>query len=257
MSTLKLVSWNVNGIRAIHRKGNFKEVMDINPDILCVQETKAQEEQAPADIREMPGYQSYFVSAEKRGYSGVALFSRREPISISRGFGIEAFDSEGRTLAVDFGDFILYNVYFPNGKASEARLEYKMAFYDAFLEHMDKLHADGRHVVICGDVNTAHREIDLSRPKENSKVSGFLPSERAWIDKLIEHGFVDTFRMFNEQPGQYSWWHYISKARERNVGWRIDYFFVSEGFKERVVAANIHSDIMGSDHCPVSIDITL
>jgi exodeoxyribonuclease-3 len=255
LTTLNIVSWNVNGIRAAYKKGILDWFAQASPDILCIQETKANEDQLPADLRRVDGYRAYFASAEKKGYSGVAMYSRTEPISVQRGFGVGRFDSEGRTIQADFGDFVLLGVYFPNGQRSDERLEYKMDFYDAFFDHIQGLRSQGRNIVICGDVNTAHKPIDLARPKENQKISGFLPIERAWVDKLLEHGYVDTFRMFNQEPGQYSWWNQRANSRARNVGWRIDYFFVNEEFRENVKSAGIHQDVMGSDHCPVSIEI--
>ena len=204
MATIKIVSWNVNGIRAAHRKGFLDWFEEERPDILCIQETRANEDQFPADLREMEGYQAYYSSAEKKGYSGVALYTAIEQVGVEPGFGIERFDSEGRTLQADMGDFVLFNVYFPNGRSSDERLGYKLEFYDAFLDHIEMLRSQGRNIIVCGDVNTAHKPIDLARPKENEKISGFLPIEREWIDKLVERGYVDTFRMFNEEPGQYS-----------------------------------------------------
>ena len=256
MSTVRALSWNVNGIRAVHKKGFLDWFHEVRPDILCLQETKAAEEQLPPELREMEEHHSYFSSAARKGYSGVALYTKAEPVSVAPGFGVEAFDSEGRTLMADYGHFVLLNVYFPNGKASPERLQYKMDFYDAFLKFLDTLQAEGRNVVVCGDVNTAHKEIDIARPKENSKISGFLPKERAWMDELVAHGYVDTFRMFNDEPGQYTWWDQVTRARDRNVGWRIDYFFVSEGFAGQVKAGYILPDVMGSDHCPIGIEIT-
>lgn len=257
MTTLKIISWNVNGIRAAHRKGFLDWFEQERPNILCIQETKASEEQFPADLRSVDGYHTYYASAEKKGYSGVALYTTVEPADVEPGFGIERFDSEGRTLQADMGDFVLFDVYFPNGKSSDERLAYKMEFYDAFLDHIEALRAQGRNIVVCGDVNTAHMPIDLARPKENAKISGFLPTERAWIDKLLERGYVDTFRMFNQEPGQYSWWNQRANSRARNVGWRIDYFFVNEEFRGNVKSAAIHQDVMGSDHCPISIEVEI
>ena len=257
MSTVRALSWNVNGIRAVHKKGFLDWFHEVRPDILCLQETKAAEEQLPPELREVEQYRAHFSSAVRKGHSGVALYTKTEPASVAPGFGIEAFDSEGRTLIADYGHFVLLNVYFPNGKASPERLRYKMDFYDAFLKFLDTLKAEGKNVVICGDVNAAHKEIDIARPKENSKVSGFLPEERAWMDELIAHGYADTFRMFSNEPGQYTWWDQMTRARDRNAGWRIDYFFVSEGFADQVKAGHILPDVMGSDHCPIGIEITL
>jgi exodeoxyribonuclease-3 len=252
---VRFLSWNVNGLRAVYKKGFLAWLMQERPDILCVQETKSREEQLSGDLLQVPGYASYFASAEKKGYSGVGLYSRQEPASVQQGFGIDRFDKEGRTIVVDYGTFMLFNVYFPNGKLSPQRLEYKMAFYDAFLDHVVRLRNKKKKLIICGDVNTAHREIDLARPKENQKVSGFLPRERAWIDRFIASGFVDTFRVFTGDGGHYSWWDYKTRARERNVGWRIDYFFISDNLADQLVSASILSDVMGSDHCPVGIRI--
>ncbi len=250
---MKLISWNVNGIRAVEKKGFSDWVKRESPDILCLQETKATEEQIPKDIQNLPYKQFYLSASSRKGYSGVGLLTKIEPQSVKFGMGEEEFDREGRVISADYGDFVLFNVYFPNGKASEERLDFKLRFYRKFLEVVKDLKDRGRGVIICGDVNTAHKEIDLARPKENEKVSGFLPVEREWIDKLIEEGFIDTFRMFVKEGGHYSWWDYKSRARERNVGWRIDYFFVSENLKDRVKDAFILSDVYGSDHCPVGI----
>ncbi|MBN2227028.1 MAG: exodeoxyribonuclease III [candidate division Zixibacteria bacterium] len=257
MKTLTLLSWNVNGIRAIARKDAFGWFHEQKPDILCIQETKAQEDQIPRDFREIDGYHTYFSAAERKGYSGVGLYTKEEPRDVKHGFGINEFDSEGRTIIAEYEKFILCNIYFPNGKASKERLAYKMAFYDAFLNHIEKRRKKDTEIIICGDVNTAHKEIDLAHPKENEKVSGFLPEERAWIDKLVQQGYLDTLRMFNQEPGQYSWWDLKSRARERNVGWRIDYFLVSAGLEQNVKNAFIMPEIMGSDHCPVGIELAL
>ena len=199
----------------------------------------------------------HFSSAERKGYSGVATYSKLEPIDVKYGLGIERFDSEGRVLITDFGQFVLFNIYYPNGKASKERLQYKMDFYDAFLDYAETLKSQGKNIVVCGDVNTAHREIDLARPKENEKVSGFLPEERAWMDTFFDHGYVDTLRMYCNQLEQYTWWDLKTRARERNVGWRIDYFFVNEAFKNRVKAAYILPEVVGSDHCPIGIELEI
>jgi len=254
---MRLLSWNVNGLRAVYKKGFLGWLMQERPDMLCVQETKSREEQLPGDLMQVPGYASYFASAEKKGYSGVGLYSRREPASVQRGFGITRFDEEGRTIVADYGEFMLFNVYFPNGKLSPQRLEYKMTFYDAFLDHVVELRNKKKKLIICGDVNTAHRDIDLARPKENQKVSGFLPEERAWIDRFIASGFIDTFRAFTDDGGHYSWWDYKTRARERNIGWRIDYFFISDNLADQLVSAFMLPDVTDSDHCPVGIDITV
>ena len=257
MGRLRLVSWNVNGIRASYKKGFIDWLMADRPDILCLQETKAQPEQLPEDLRDVQGYHAYFASAERKGYSGVALYSRTEPLKVIPGFGDGVFDNEGRVIVADYPDFTIFGVYFPNGNASPERLAYKMAFYDAFLDHITACVRTGKNVVVCGDVNTAHTAIDLARPKQNEKVSGFLPEERAWIDRLIEAGFVDTFRQFTTEGGHYSWWDMKSGARARNVGWRLDYFFVNAAFADRVKKSYMLTDVMGSDHCPVCIEVAV
>lgn len=256
MNTIRLLSWNVNGIRAIHKKGFVDWLLKENPDILCLQETKASPEQLPKELLNIDSYNSFFSHSKiKKGYSGVAVYSKLKPVDVKHGFGIPMFDDEGRTLILDYEDFLLFNIYFPNGKMSDERLQYKMDFYEAFLEYADTLVKQRRKLIICGDVNTAHKEIDLARPKENEKTSGFLPIERQWIDKFLSHGFIDTFRMFNDQPQNYTWWDMQTRARERNVGWRIDYFFISENFKSSLINAFIMPDLMGSDHCPIGIEI--
>lgn len=257
MKTLKMISWNVNGIRAVHRKGAFDWFLKEQPDIFCVQETKAHPEQLVKDLIEVDGYSVHFSSAERKGYSGVAVYSKENPMDVKHGFGIEQFDSEGRILIAEYEKFVLFNIYYPNGKASKERLQYKMDFYAAFLEYANRLKNGGRKIIVCGDVNTAHKEIDLARPKENEKSSGFLPEEREWIDTFLSHGYVDTFRLFNIEPDQYTWWDMKTRARDRNVGWRIDYFYVSEDLRENVKAAYILPDVMGSDHCPIGIDVEI
>lgn len=255
---LRLLSWNVNGIRAAYKKGFVDWFIKEGPDVLCLQETKARPEQLTDDLLNVIGYKSYFSSSiVKKGYSGVAIYTKLEPVKVEHGFGIPKFDDEGRIIIADYKSFVLINIYYPNGKMSPERLKYKMDFYDAFLEYADNLVKKGKNLVICGDVNTAHKEIDLARPKENEKVSGFLPIEREWMDKFLSHGYVDTFRMFNDEPEQYTWWDMQSRARERNVGWRIDYFFVSDNFKKNVKNAFIMPEVMGSDHCPVGIEIEI
>lgn len=254
---IKIYSWNVNGIRAIHKKGFLEWLDEDRPEILCIQETKANLDQLPKKLVDFDGYKSYFNSAERKGYSGVGIYSSIKPTKIENGFGIKKFDTEGRVQIADYDDFVLFNIYFPNGKMSDDRLKYKLDFYDAFLEHANNLRDEGRNIVICGDVNTAHKEIDLAHPKENSKISGFLPVERAWIDKFLDNGYVDTFRMFNNEPENYTWWSYRTKARDRNVGWRLDYFFVNEEFKNNIKDSYILSDVMGSDHCPIGIEIEI
>jgi len=250
---VKILSWNVNGVRAALKKGLLDWLKKESPNILCLQETKATPAQLPPELLYPPGYHAFWNSAARLGYSGVATFTKEKPVSVKNGFGIERFDTEGRVLETDHKDFTLFNVYFPNGKMNDERLRYKMDFYEEFLKYLIKLKKKGKKVVICGDYNTAHKAIDLARPKENEKISGFLPIEREWMDKLVTHGFMDTFRIFNQDPGHYSWWDVISRARERNVGWRIDYHFISENLKPHLKEAFIMPEAMGSDHCPVGI----
>lgn len=252
---IKILSWNVNGIRAAHKKGLLDWLEKESPDMLCLQETKALPTQLPPELVHPTNYKAYFNSAIRLGYSGVATFTKTDPIAVNKGFGIKEFDEEGRVLETEFKDFSLFNIYFPNGKMNETRLKYKMDFYEALLKHFLKLRKKGKRLVICGDYNTAHQPIDLARPKENEKVSGFLPIERAWMDKLIASGFMDTFRIFNQDPGHYTWWDQLTRARDRNVGWRIDYNFISEDLKPSLKDAFIMPEVMGSDHCPVGVSL--
>ena len=253
--TTRAISWNVNGLRAVHRHELFLPFLrEQNPDILGLQEIKAQEDQLPADLLEIEGYHAYFNPAERKGYSGVALYTKQEPLDVINGLGIPEFDAEGRVIIAQYPTFTLMNIYYPNGQGSPERLEFKMRFYDAFLKVADDFVKAGQNLIVCGDVNTAHTEIDLARPKENSKISGFLPLEREWLDEFLRHGYSDTLRIFHTEPDLYSYWDMKSRARDRNVGWRIDYFFASDKIKPRITSAAIHSDIFGSDHCPISID---
>jgi exodeoxyribonuclease-3 len=249
---LEILSWNVNGLRAILKKGFMDFLSAESPDIICLQETKASE--IPLELYQSD-YHLYMASGEKKGYSGVAILTKEKPLSVEKGFGDARFDGEGRTLVADYGKFVLMDIYFPNGKASQDRQDYKMGFYDAFLGYAHRLKAQGRKVIVCGDVNTAHEERDIARPRENAKVSGFLPEERAWMDRLESRGYVDTFRMFNQDGGHYTFWDMVSGARARNVGWRIDYFYVSDNLKDNVKDAFIMPEVMGSDHCPIGIKL--
>lgn len=252
----KLYSWNVNGIRAVQKKGFLDWLQRTQPDILGVQETKASPDQLDTALLKPEGYFSYWSSAERKGYSGVALYSRAEPKSVQLGLGIPEYDSEGRTIVAEYDDFIFITAYFPNGGRDHSRIPYKMAYKAAFLEYCNRLCADGKPVIFCGDVNTSHRPIDLARPKENEKKTGFMPEERIWIDQVLEQGYLDIFRTLNpELEGAYTWWTARGGARERNVGWRLDYFFISPDLRERIVSCNIHADILGSDHCPVSLTL--
>ena len=252
---MKIYSWNVNGLRAILKKGFLEWIQEESPDILCIQETKLQENQLEDNIKNMVGYYSYFSFAEKKGYSGVATFTKEKPIDVKYGMGIERFDSEGRIVVTEFQGFTLLNIYFPNGQMNEERLNYKMEFYDAVLEYCNSLVQEGKKIVICGDYNTAHTEMDIKNAKGNEKTSGFLEIERAWLDKLTANGYTDTFRHVNPEEVKYSWWSYMFKARERNVGWRIDYHFVSNNLLPKVKGAEILNEVVGSDHCPVVVEL--
>ena len=252
---MRIYSWNVNGLRAVAKKNFLEWIGEENPDILCIQETKLQENQLEDNIKNIDGYYSYFSFAHKKGYSGVATYTKEEPISVKHGIGIERFDSEGRILITEFKDFILLNIYFPNGQRDEERLQYKLDFYEALFNYCDELVEEGKKLVICGDYNTAHNEIDLKNPKTNEKASGFLRIERDWLDKIIERGYTDTFRNMNPDKIKYSWWSYRFKARERNAGWRIDYHFASNNLLDRVENTEILNEVYGSDHCPVMLEL--
>lgn len=259
MKRIKILSWNVNGVRAVLKKNFLPWLKKESPDILCLQETKVQPAQLPPELLYPAGYHAFWNSASRPGYSGVATFVKEvgahggAPLRVEKGFGIPRFDGEGRLLETDHGDFVLLNVYFPNGKMGPERLKYKLDFYEQTLKHLVKLEKKAKRLVLCGDVNTAHQPMDLARPKENEDISGFLPVERKWIDRLIAYGFIDTFRVFNKDPGHYSWWDLKTGARERNVGWRIDYHFISRDLEPRLDDAFILPEVMGSDHCPVGI----
>jgi len=255
MKELKLLSWNINGIRAIHKNGFLKWLDNESPDIICLQETRAQESQLDAELRNPPGYHACWNSSERKGYSGVATLSRQPPLHIQADLGFPELDNEGRVIITDFPGFTLFNTYFPNGKMSTERQKYKMDFYNRFFDLVDLRRQKDEKLILCGDFNTAHKEIDIAHPKENAKKSGFLPEERAWIDKLVAHGFVDIFRYFHKEPFQYTWWDMRTGARERNIGWRIDYFFVTENLLDSATSAFIMPDAMGSDHCPIGMTL--
>lgn len=258
MKHIKIFSWNVNGVRAAMRNGFLVWLQKEQPDIVCIQETKAHQEQLPKELIHPDGYHTFWHSADsKKGYSGTAIFTKYPPLRVSSGLKIPEFDREGRTLKAEFSDFILYNVYFPNGKASQERLDFKMKFYEAFQKVVSRELNEGKKIIICGDVNTAHKEIDLARPKENLEISGFLPMERAWIDRFLACGFCDILRSFHPEPHLYTWWSMRSGARKRNVGWRIDYFYVSENLKPRVSDAFILPNVTGSDHCPLGLTVEI
>lgn len=249
---MRLVSWNVNGLRACVKKGFLDFFWDVDADVFCVQETKLQAGQIQLDL---PGYEQHWSYAEKKGYSGTAVFTKQRPLSVSQGIGHEQHDNEGRTLTLEFDDFYLVNVYTPNSQRDLARLEYRMTWEDDFQAYLKQLEAS-KPVVVCGDLNVAHQEIDLKNPDTNHKSAGFTDEERGKISQLLTDGFVDSFRYFYpDRTDIYTWWAYFSKARERNVGWRIDYFLVSESLTPKLMDAAIHDQVLGSDHCPVELQL--
>ncbi len=253
---MKIVSWNVNGLRAVHKRGDFmKFIKKTKPDIFCLQEIKAEDHQLPDEIRALSGYHAYFSSSQgKKGYSGVALYTKTEPDEVIKGIGIPRFDQEGRIVGAVFGNVVVLNIYFPNGGGGPERLAYKLDFYDAFLEYIEDLRSKNKKIIFCGDVNTAHEAIDLARPKENEENTGFLPEERAWIDEVVSRGYIDIFRkLYPSKEGAYTYWDIKTAARERNVGWRIDYFFIDPRVAPAVQKTGILSDIYGSDHCPIEL----
>ena len=282
---LTILTWNVVSMRNMLDKSNLAPpgqpplsflswLEKTAPDIICFQETKLQENQLPAALQSPHGYHTTWNFADRKGYSGVATFSQEKPLKIERGIGSENFDREGRVLMTEFPDFILFNVYFPkaysprevetarkegaaNAEIMASRLPFKLAFYDAIIEHIDRYKAQGKNIVLCGDFNTAHREIDLARPKANKDTSGFLPEERALIDKLVSHGYIDTFRHLHPDARQYTWWSYRFRAREKDIGWRLDYFFISESLLPALASAFILKDVYGSDHCPDGLTLKI
>ena len=282
---LKLISWNVVSLRNMLDKANLAPaghhplsfldwLKKESPDIVCFQEIKLQQYQLPSALAAPPGYHTAWNFADRKGYSGVATFSRDKPVQEATGLNIERFDAEGRVLMTQYPGFKLFNVYFPkaysqrevatarkegaaNAGIMAERLPFKLAFYDSFLAHIDELRERGDHIIVCGDFNVAHHEIDLARPKANRETSGFLPEERAWMDKLVSHGYIDTFRHFNREPGNYTWWSYRFKARAKDIGWRLDYFFISPGLLGSLGSAFILKDVHGSDHCPAGITLKI
>jgi len=259
---MELISWNVNGIRAWYKKDVLGEILKQNPDILCLQETKAHPDQLPPELLNITGYNVYFDhSKTKKGYSGVAVYTKEKPDLIKYGMGIEKLDQEGRLLELHFKNFagkkdvVLFNIYFPNGGGGPERLSYKLEFYDHFLSHIEKLRKAGKSIIFCGDINTAHNEIDIARPKENEKNTGFLRIERDWMDAVVNKGYIDTFRHLHPHAIQYSWWDMKTAARERNVGWRIDYFFTSPDLAQKIKSTKILDTIFGSDHCPITLEL--
>ena len=249
---MRMISWNVNGLRAVLGKGFMDAFAALDADVFCLQETKLQPGQLELPL---PGYHQYCNYAERKGYSGTAVFTRREPLSVRYGIGVEEHDHEGRVITLDMGDFYLVTVYTPNAQRELTRLDYRMAWEDAFLHYLKELEKD-KPVVFCGDLNVAHCEIDLKNPASNVNNAGFTPQERGKLTALLSSGFVDTFRHFHpEETGAYTWWSYMFHARERNTGWRIDYFIVSEALTPRLEGARIHPEIFGSDHCPVELTL--
>lgn len=247
---MKLISWNVNGIRACVGKGFLDYFKEADADVFCIQETKMQAGQLELDLE---GYEQYWNYAQRKGYSGTAIFTKKKPLSVSYGIGIEEHDTEGRVITLEFDDFYMITVYTPNSQNELARLDYRMEWEDAFLSYLKKLE-ENKPLIICGDLNVAHQEIDLKNPKTNRKNAGFTDEERGKFQTLLDNGFIDTFRYFYpDQTGIYSWWSYRFQARAKNAGWRIDYFLVSDSLKDRLTDAKIHTDVMGSDHCPVEL----
>jgi exodeoxyribonuclease-3 len=254
---LKLLSWNVNGIRAAEKKGFLGWLGECGADVVALQETKASPEQLSAALRAPPGFESHWCAAERKGYSGVATYSRIAPLAVMRGLGDPRFDADGRVLVSAFPDFVLYNIYFPNGGRGPEWVLHKLDFYKRFLEVVGARMAAGEAVIVVGDVNTAYAEIDLARPRENIKTSGFMPEERAGMGEFFSAGLVDTFRHVRPAEVKYSWWHTVTNARARNIGWRLDYIFVSPNLLPHIVDADIHTEVLGSDHCPVSLTLDL
>lgn len=250
---MKITTWNVNGYRAVLRKEALGWLWDVDPDVLCLQEIKVQLHQLGDEEATIEGYEGVWNPAERKGYSGTANFYKECPLGVEKGMGFDEFDNEGRLIRSDYKGFYLYNIYFPNGGQGNKRVPFKLDFYEKLLEVCDGLRATGKEIIIAGDFNTAHNEIDLANPEANRDNTGFLPEERAWIDKYLSHGFVDVFRELYPERVSYTYWSYRTNARIRNVGWRLDYFLVTEGLVDRVADVLVHDEIMGSDHCPVSL----
>ena len=256
---MKIISWNVNGIRAWHKKGALDWILKQSPDIFCIQETKAEAVQLTEDLLSPKGYTAYFSSSnERKGHSGTAIYTKEKPQKVTYGLGVKKLDQQGRQINVFYENFVLINCYFPNGGGRDKffdKLLYKFEYYDSFLKFVIKLKKSGKKVIFCGDVNVAHEEIDIARPKGNEESVGFLPEERSWVDEVIAEDYVDTFRELHPKIVKYSWWDVITRARDRNVGWRIDYFFVDKRLEKNVKESEIHDKVLGSDHAPISLEI--
>jgi len=254
---MRITTWNVNGIRAAFGKNAFDWVADFKPDILCLQEIKAKIDQVDVEIFTNLGYQTILNPAERPGYSGTATIFSKTPDEIKMGLGVERFDNEGRVIQFSYPEFELFNIYFPNGGEENKRVTFKLDFYEQLLINCENLMAEGKEIIITGDFNTAHKEIDLKNPKANEKNTGFLPEERVWIDHFLNKGFIDVFRHLYPEKVVYTWWTYRFNARKNDVGWRLDYFLVTKGIRDKTVDVITHSDVMGSDHCPVTIELKL
>jgi exodeoxyribonuclease-3 len=254
---MKLLSWNVNGVRACARGGLLEWIEREQADVVCLQETKARPDQLAAELSEPSGHEAYWHCAERAGYSGVAVFTRRKPLAVRHGIGDPEFDCEGRVLVLEFPEFVLVNAYFPNTQRDHARLAYKLRFCSRMRSFLDSITASGRSVVLCGDYNIAHREIDLANPSQNRNNAGFLPEERAWMDHFLEGAYVDAFRHFVSEPGHYTWWSYRPTVRERNIGWRLDHFVVSRDLGDSLERAFHQPQVLGSDHCPVGLELNV
>ena len=257
INSMKIISWNTNGLRATAKQGFFAPLFEEKPDILFLQETKAEPDQLPEEVRNVSGYFSYFSHPKiKKGYSGVSIYSAVKPLQVFYGMGIKKLDDEGRLLGAKYKNFTIINCYFPNGGQGPHRLKYKLEFYDAFLKFILKLRKNGENIIFCGDVNTAHTAIDLARPKANEENTGFLPIERAWIGKVIKNNFIDVWRYFNpNKKDVYTYWDIKTRARDRNVGWRIDYFFADQKILNKIKDTGMMSDYYGSDHCPIYLEL--
>jgi exodeoxyribonuclease-3 len=253
---MRITTWNINGLRAILGKGLLDSIRTLKPDVLCLQEIKTRPEQldphASAEIKACFPHSSW-NPAQRPGYSGTATWALHEPLTVRTDLGSDDFDGEGRVITSQYSDFWLYNIYFPNGQRDNGRVPYKLDFYDFLLKQCDQMQAQGEQIILCGDFNTAHREIDLRHPRENAHSTGFLPEERAWIDTYLSHGFVDVFRKLYPEKVEYTWWTYLANARKNNTGWRLDYFLVSESLFDRVEDVINHTSVLGSDHCPVTL----